>query len=271
MDKTLVIAEPGCTAEGNLHRMMRLIDVAAACGANVYKSTWIFDLPQMMTRRNRSLDSEDYDYWRKVYGWHVWPVEWHDILSFKCHSLGMQYACTVHTPNAVEPVAPAVDMFKISSFEGDYDLRVATSRTGKKTIVSTGMGRDDSVFYRLAGQERILQCTSCYPAPPKSLNIAVLRGEVAPCGLSDHSRDVITGAVAVGAGARIIEAHYRLDDCDPSNPDYATAFSPAEFAEYIRNIRKAEVMMGDGVKRIEPCEEPMLKYRVRPKGVEDAR
>jgi N,N'-diacetyllegionaminate synthase len=105
----------------------------------------------------------------------------------------------------------------------------------------------------------LLHCVSAYPAPISEMNLrAVGRG------LSDHSRNLLTGAVAVGAGARIIETHYRLDTCHPTNPDYAVAFTPAEFTQYVKNIRDAEAMMGDGVKKRQPCEEWAVPYRVTP-------
>ncbi len=63
-------------------------------------------------------------------------------------------------------------------------------------------------------------------------------------------------------GAKIVEAHYRLDACDPLNPDYPVAFSPFEFTQYIAYIRDAEAMRGDGRKTIQPSEEPMLRYKV---------
>ena len=92
------------------------------------------------------------------------------------------------------------------------------------------------------------------------MNLAALK----QCdGLSDHSRHRWMGALAVAAGAEIIEAHLRLDDTDPENPDFATAFTPAEFADYVRNIRFAEAALGDGQKRLQDCERPMAEYRVR--------
>ena len=38
--------------------------------------------------------------------------------------------------------------------------------------------------------------------------------------------------------------------------------TPREAAEYVYNIRLAEAMFGDGIKRAMPCEESMLRYRV---------
>ena len=80
-------------------------------------------------------------------------------------------------------------------------------------------------------------------------------------GFSDHTRSPLAGAVAVGAGASVIEFHLRLDETDPRNPDFAVSRSPEEARVYVEHIRQAEVLMGDGKKRIMPEEEPMLAYK----------
>jgi sialic acid synthase SpsE len=277
----LVIAEPGCTAQGDKATMLEMIDVAAACGANVYKATWILNLPEMMRRRNfgryplapakdanRFLSAaEEYAYFERVYSWHVWPWEWHQDFQRRCHELGMEYACTVHTAEAVKAVSTFVDYFKISSFEAmDEGLRDAGFAHNLRVLVSTGMMDGYEAVIPCWGR---LHCVSAYPAPMESMNLARLSrcyrtdGEAEFDGLSDHSRDVRTGGYAVCAGAMIIETHYRLETCDPQNPDYAVAFSPAEFTQYIQNIRDAETMMGTGEKKQQPCEEPMMRYRVK--------
>jgi sialic acid synthase SpsE len=113
-----------------------------------------------------------------------------------------------------------------------------------------------------------LHCVSAYPTPVEQLNLAVLRETDDHCaiwsGLSDHTTHPLVGALAVAAGARIIEAHLKLDDTDPQNPDAPHARTPTAFADYVRNIRFAKAVMGDGVKRVMPSEAAMLPYRVQP-------
>ena len=118
-------------------------------------------------------------------------------------------------------------------------------------------------------QDKILLCTSSYPAPLNTLNLNVLHTHLACAGnpkvfhgLSDHSGDLLTGALAVACGAEIVEVHMRLDETRPENPDYVHSHSPAGLKQYIAAIRKAELMLGDGIKKIEQSEEPMLKHRV---------
>jgi sialic acid synthase SpsE len=251
--KTLIIAEPGSTHDGQLSNMLRLIDVAAECGADVFKSQWTSNAQTMCDRRHAPEYLESY---LKL----QYPIEWHSELGEHAAARGLQYACTAYIPGDPALLAPFVDYLKVSSFEaGDDDLIEESIATRVEVIVSHGMGG-------IADDLRVtnLYCVSAYPAPVESLNLGRMRdigGRVFD-GFSDHSHDVRVGAWAVAAGASILETHFRLDDCDPSNKDYAVAFTPAEFKTYVQNVRDCEAAMGDGVKRIMPAEEPMLRYRV---------
>lgn len=279
---TLVIAEPGCTHEGDYDALCRLVVTAHTCGADVWKPQWVSDPAAMCERRHIGIDHPQRAYYERAYTWLAFPVAWHTPFRAYCHAVGMRYACTVFLPQDVATLAPRVDYLKISSFEAEDQALVRAAMLAKpghkpehsgvfdaNVIVSTGM-MEQAIDYRVWDSGRcltpafVLHCTSSYPAPLASLNLSVLGDEYASRygGLSDHSRHLLTGAVAVGCGARVIETHYRLDDCDPQNPDYPVAFTPAEFAQYIRHIRDAEMMLGDGIKQVQPCEAAMLPYRV---------
>lgn len=259
----LVLAEPGCTHEGDKATMLRLLETAHACGANIWKPQFCSDPALMCERRHIGPDHPKRAYYQQAYTWLQFPVEWHAEFRDACHALRMQYACSVFLPQDVAVVAPYVDYLKIASFEAqDTELLAEAILHHKRVIISTGMGEpfiDLSLWNRNLSPWALLHCVSAYPAPIAEMNLAVLKRYK---GLSDHSRHLLTGAVAVGAGATIIETHYRLDDCNPDNPDYQVAFTPSEFTQYIRNIRDAELMLGTGVKQRQPCEEWAVPYRV---------
>jgi len=263
--RTLVIAEPGCTAEGDKNNMLRLLETAKACGADVWKPQWTSDPASMCERRHIGRDHAQRGHYERAYGWLAFPVEWHQEFRTRCVELGMQYACSVYLPQDVATVEPFVDYHKVSSFEATDGEMIAAHRALTRQgnlIVSMGMVDDiDDLQNDWRGlRADYLHCVSAYPAPLSAMNLAVIDDLVD--GLSDHSGCLVTGAVAVALGAEIIETHYRLDDCNPDNPDYAVAFSPAEFTQYIKNIRDAELMLGDGIKRRQPCEEWAVPYRV---------
>jgi sialic acid synthase SpsE len=106
-----------------------------------------------------------------------------------------------------------------------------------------------------------LHCVAAYPPPVGEMNLSVLSsGNYS--GLSDHSANVLTGGFATCLGAEIIEVHFRLKTTPCDNPDYRHSHLPDGLREYIQNIRTAEQMLGDGIKKIEKSEEALMKHRV---------
>jgi N,N'-diacetyllegionaminate synthase len=259
--RTLVIAEPGGTAEGDFDAMCELIRVAADCGADAWKPQWVSSAEAHLQRRSANLSADERDAffatYARAYQWLQWPLEWHRELAWRTHNLGMEYIVSVCLPQDVWSLAPYVDRFKISSFEADDRQLGCTARaTEKPVLISAGMNHDGTVY----GRGR-LHCVSAYPTPLDQANLSAIQA-YSMDGYSDHTRHVIAGSQAVAYGATVVEAHYRLDACSPANPDYVVAFSPAEFAQYVRYVRDAEVMRGTGRKIIQPCEAPMLRYKV---------
>lgn len=258
----LVIAEPGCTAEGDLGKMLALAVVARGADCGAFKPQFCSNAERMCERRNIGLDHPQREYYERAYGWLRWSESSLAEMRQLCRELGLQFALTVFIPEDVPVAAQYADILKIASFEnGDCALLKAAAKTDRRVIISTGMVGGDDEIHTIDDAEH-LHCTSAYPAPIEALNLRVIRNHWNIGGLSDHSRDLDVGAFAVCAGAYIIETHFRLYDCNPNNPDYPVAFDPGELAMYVGKIRKAERAMGNGVKRVQPCEEWALPYRV---------
>lgn len=256
MSKTFVIAEAGSCHDGEIARAFKLIYAAKAAGADACKFQYWSSSLDLAERRNA------WDYY-PIYAFYRVPHVWLSWLHFGCLANGIEFMCTVYLPKDIEDIAPLVNRFKIASFEaGDHDFVRAHEKYHKKTYVSTGMQDKDSSIVYFPGVE-YLHCVSAYPTPLDQANLGVLRETDWYSGYSDHTRNVLTGALAVAAGARVIEVHFRLDDTDPENPDYGTALSPGQLKDYVALIRQAEVMMGSGVKEPQPAEQAMMAYRVK--------
>src|SRR5205823_4021277 len=76
----------------------------------------------------------------------------------------------------------------------------------------------------------------------------------APVGYSDHTTETFVGALAVAAGAVLVEKHLTYD-CAASGPDHAASADPDQFDQYVRQIRIAEQIRGRGGKRVLPVEQ----------------
>lgn len=254
-----IVAEPGGTHGGDLDTMHRLIDMAAACGATAIKPQWTSSPARMVTRRRAPQYLEAYA--RLAYS-----LDWHDGLRAHAAEVGLDYVVSVYLPEDVPTVAARADAIKVASFEAaNLPMLGAAEDAGVPIIISTGMLSAAEIACAAGFADVLLHCVSAYPAPPESLALGEIqrigRSTGLPVGFSDHSRSVQTGAFAVAAGAVLLEVHVRLDDCDPSNPDYAVALSPAEFTEYARLARLVGRAMGDRAARVD-AEAAMRAYRV---------
>jgi len=189
-------------------------------------------------------------------------------------SLGMPFITTPMSYVAARAVNDLVDVWKVGSADlTDFQLLKYIAKTGKPTIISTGMSTASEVkaavnFLQHGEVLRftdvdfaILHCVSIYPCPPDKINLATiewLKQFDKPVGFSDHTTLTETPAVAVRRyGARIIEKHFTLDP-NGYGPDHKFALTTKRFTEMVEKIRVAELDIyghGDYEKIIYPSEQ----------------
>ncbi len=103
----------------------------------------------------------------------------------------------------------------------------------------------------------ILHCTSQYPAPIEDINLNALKTLKRKFGLrigySDHSLGFLVSSNAISLGAEVIEKHITLDKSLPG-PDHSASLEPNEFKEFVDVIRRTELFLGDGIKKITSSE-----------------
>jgi sialic acid synthase SpsE len=157
----------------------------------------------------------------------------------------------------------------------DYIRQVANEFSGD-VVVSTGF--TDKQYENfvietfLPGRNLfLLQCTSSYPAPPEACQLGVVRHydeisvvknlpELIP-GYSSHDIGNLGSMLAVAAGAKMIEKHVKLGNVDWVHFDgVALDLLDNSFSEFVRDVRKAEVMTGSKTKQIHHQEHH--KYKV---------
>ena len=270
-----VIAEAGSCADGRLELAHELVEVAKRIGADAIKFQVWTDPAALAKRRH----AEEYQH---IYERYQMPLHWLPLLSDHANRLGLEFMATVYLSEDIALVAPFVKRFKIASFEAmDEEFKAAHRDYWKPAVVSVGMADQGeiealmgnwNVYFETVGSA-MLHCVSAYPTPAFDANLGSIgwmrrfitsrfgRGTMRP-GFSDHLISLISGAVAVGAGAEVVEFHLRLDETPSDNPDFPHSRSPRDAMTYVANLRTAESMLGDGIKRAMPSEQAMLKYRV---------
>ena len=259
--RTFVIAEAGGTHDGDMGQALRLISVAKQSGADAYKIQYWSDSKRLAERRNAPDVADLYERCRI-------QAAWVAELSAVARGTGLAFMCTTYLQEDIHIVAPWVDRFKIASFEAqDEAFLLAHKPFGKPVIVSTGLCDEaailDLTFYQHDSDwpVSLLHCISAYPTPFDQTNLRAIR-DYGLDGFSDHTTSTLTGALAVAAGATILEKHIRLEDTDPLNPDYGHSLPPDQFALYVQNVRLAEQAIGAGPRSV--TEAPWARFVVRP-------
>jgi len=130
--------------------------------------------------------------------------------------------------------------------------RIASAKV--PVLVSVGMSNWSEVdlaveiFEALNKKDVVLMhCHSNYPLKNEDVNLRAMK-ELSNrygglIGLSDHTENEMTGAVAVGMGANVLEKHVTLDR-NASGPDHFYALEPKNFGAYVKNSRLAFEMLG---------------------------
>lgn len=268
-EPVLVIAEIGVNHDGSFARATELVRSAADAGADVVKFQ-IFSADRLVHpsarlagyQQSHAASSGPADMLRR---YELPPLEVAQLIEIaRGHGL-----TPLATPFSTDDVATiehlCLPAIKIAS--PDLINRVLLercARLGRPMLVSTGaasmeeVGQCVSWLTEWRVRFALLHCVSAYPTPAEQAHLGwiseLARQFAVPVGYSDHTTDLISGALAVAAGACIVERHLTYDKT-ASGPDHAASSDPDEFADYVRLIRHAERMRGRAGKRVLPIEQ----------------
>ena len=273
-DRAYIIAEAGVNHNGSLDRAKRLIKAAADAGADAIKfqDYTADDLVVKGTPKFWDAESkvdEGLDQYQAYELTGGFPRENYIELIKCCEENNIEFLCT---PFSIESAAylDSIGMkaFKVASSDMSYyPLLEHLSKLGKPILLSTGASTMAEVQEAVdviegAGDAPIvlLHCTLCYPTKTEDANlnlIKTLKDEFIniPVGISDHTLDAYTPALAVAMGAVVVEKHFTLDKTLDISADHWLSLDSDQFREMVALIRHAEVAKGSKQKQIFPCEE----------------
>lgn len=270
-----VIAEIGHNHQGSLEQARQLFAAAKACGVQAVK---------LQKRDNRSLYTREmfekpYDHensFGPTYGLHREALEFgrdaYRELQACAAELGLTFFATAFDFASADFLAE-LDMpaYKIASGDvRNLPLIKHVAAFQRPVIVSTGGATLDDVrrvydaMMPINPRLCLLQCTASYPAEPEHMNLRVIE-TYRSCfpelviGLSDHQNGIIMPVMAYVLGARVVEKHFTLNHA-AKGTDHAFSLEPIGMRKLVRDLQRARVALGDGVKRIYPEEtSPMYK------------
>jgi len=269
-----VIAEAGVNHDGRVDVARELIHAAADAEADAIKFQ-VFSADRLVTReaptaayqKHAAQGETQYDMLARL---QLSRQDFGELAEYARHC-DIEFLATPFSVNDLEfLVSLGVQAIKVASPDiVNGPLVDAAAESGLPVIVSTGAAGMEEVWRAVerfrephAGHLALLHCVSCYPTPENQVNLGAI-GELARAfgcvaGFSDHTEGVNVGGYAVAAGARIVEKHFTLDR-GRAGPDHAFSLEPATLAEYIRQIRHAERLMGDGRIGPQECEDEIRR------------
>lgn len=272
------IAEAGVNHNGDVELAERLIDIAADAGADAVKfQTFKASAtvsPNARTVAYQERTTAETDQYRLLERLELDAAAHHRLIA-SAHQRGIEFMSTAFDPASADFLFECgVSRIKIPSGEvTNIPFLRQLAAYGLPLILSTGMATLDEVREAVAAIEAtragkgfaepladilsILHCTSAYPTPSDQLNLLAIRTLAdtfaCPVGYSDHAESSMAAPMAVALGATVYEKHFTTDRNLPG-PDHGASLEPGELAQMIAEVRRAETMLGDGVKAPQPCE-----------------
>ncbi len=280
--KVLVVAEIGVNHDGEVGRGLDLIQAAAEAGADAVKLQ-LFRPDRLLSeqavlaayQRNNAGKQADEQAGggrgaKALLAGLTLELDELGRLKEAADEAGLAFIVTPFSLGDVDDLATiGVDAVKIASPDAvNTPLIKAAAGLGRPMLISTGTCELDELAPAaeiLKGHPSggcLLHCVSSYPTP---FGDAALGGIQAmherfglPNGYSDHTPDTLTGALAVAAGAVVLEKHLTYDT-QADGPDHAASLSPTGFDNYVWQVRQAQTMLGPRCKTVQAIEQDVRK------------
>ena len=272
MSKTYVIAEIGINHNGDIKLAKQLIEKAkqSDCDAvkfqkrdiDVVYSQEELDTPRKSPFGTTTREQKE-------------GIEF-DILEFQelekySNDLGLDFIVSCWDWNSLDNVEDNLNVkyHKVASaMLTDKGFLEKLNDTGKPIIVSVGMATEeeiDSALDILDNVEYVLACTSTYPTVAEEINlkyITTLKEKLqggdtwTGVGFSNHHNGLAACVGATALGADCIEFHITMDRTMYGS-DQPASIEDAD--DLVSGIRKMELMVGDGIKKVYDSEKPIAE------------
>jgi len=268
MKKTYVIAEIGINHNGDLNLAKELIVMAKTHDCNAVKFQKR-DIESVYTKEE--LDTFRQSPWgitnREQKMGLEFSIEQYKELEVFSNELGLDFIVSCWDTKSVDLIESNLNVkyHKVASaLLTNKSFLQKLNSTGKPIIVSTGMSTEEEIDIALNildNVEYVLSCTSTYPTKDEEINLNYIRTlkEKYPqykIGFSNHASGMIPCFGAVALGSECIEFHITKDRTMYGSDQSASIENVGDF---MSGIRKMEIVLGDGIKKVYDSEKSIAK------------
>lgn len=276
IDRCYIVAEIGVNHNGDMKTAKELINAAKKCGANAVKFQ-TFKAEKLVTKtapkvkyqlKKNCEEETHYEMLKRL----ELSEKNQIIIQDYCKKKNIDFISTPYDIDSAKFLHEKLNVavFKTASADVvDLPLQRYIASTGKPVMVAVGMatlGEIEQVceIYRKEKNSNLilLHCVSNYPCSDQSINLKVMQtlkdAFHLPVGYSDHSEGTMAATLSISLGAKVIEKHFTLRKYD-EGPDHKASDTPEQFRELVTNVRRAELILGDSVKRRQEEENQMAQ------------
>ncbi len=260
MKKVFVIGEAGINHNGKLKNAIKLIDIAARARVDAVKFQ-LFN-PRFFINKDKLPKA-----FKRFLGLEFSLENWKKIIKY-CKKKKLIFFVSIFDEESLTIIKKLnIKIIKIPSGEiNNIQLLKKINKTKLRVILSTGMSTLEEIKVALKNLNKcnvqVLHCVSEYPTRLKSINLnyistlkRILKKEI---GFSDHSIGSDVPALAVAAGATIIEKHFTYNK-NQKLGDHKMSVNEKELTEMVNKIRLAEIICGNIYKKVLKTEKKLSK------------
>ena len=269
MRHIIIIAEAGINHNGDIKMALKMIDAAAAAGADYIKFQTY--KTEKLVNKNTSLaeyQKQNLGFQKNTSQFEILKkyeidLDAHYKLMRACHKKDIKFLSTAFDLDSIDLLSKLnIPLFKIPSGEiTNLPYLEKIALTKKPVIISTGMSNLKEIKTALKvflskgylkENITILHCNTQYPTPMEDVNLnamtTISKEFGISVGYSDHTLGIEVPIAAVAMGARVIEKHFTLDR-KLAGPDHKASLEPHELKKMIESIRNIEKALGSEEKK----------------------
>ena len=264
--KTYIIAEIGINHNGDIDLAKELILKSKSSGCDAVKFQKrdiesVYSQEELDTPRESPFGTTTREQKEGI----EFSIEEYKQLQSYTQELGLDFIVSCWDSKSLDLVEEHLDVkyHKVASaMATDKEFLEKLNDIGKPVILSVGMCTDDEVSAAMSillNVEYILACTSTYPTKAEEINLKYIETlkRLYPntkVGFSNHYNGLDACVGSIIFGAECVEFHITKDRTMYGSDQVA---SIQDSDDLVDSIRKMELMVGDGIKKVYDSEVPI--------------